>query len=470
MAEHKLRVLLADDEEIVHQTIADYLRDAGHQVDGVREGAAAVQALQAEEYDLALVDMRMPELDGLEVLAWCQEMKPELSVVLITGHGNMEVAVQALRLGAADFLCKPIHLLELDGVLEKAMRLHRLRRDHRRLRGAIRSMQATEQHLSSPLVGQSRAWQQVQADLAQVALTDLTVLILGETGTGKGLAAGAIHTHSPRRAGPFIQVNCGAIPKELVESELFGHERGAFTGAVSRKLGRFELAEGGTLFLDEVGDLPLDSQTALLQFLQEQTFQRVGGKEVLRGDVRIIAATNRDLETAVQQGVFRKDLFYRLNGFVVELPPLRQRQEDIPLLAEYFAGEFARHLNRPVPAIDPEVVVYLQSYDWPGNVRELEHLVQRAVLLCKEGIIRREDLAVPSPVARAEVGTADGMLEVLLKSNNGHPEGDLLERAEEVLLRLALAKAQGNKSQAAALLRTDRKKIERRAKKYQIGE
>ncbi|MBI2506056.1 MAG: sigma-54-dependent Fis family transcriptional regulator, partial [Candidatus Latescibacteria bacterium] len=463
--------LLADDEEIVHQTIADYLRDAGCQVDGVWEGGAAVQALKAAEYDLALIDMRMPELDGLEVLAWCQEMKPELSVVIITGHGNMEVAVQALRLGAADFLCKPIRLLELDGVLAKVARLHRLHRDHRRLRGAIRSMQAAEHLRDQPLfVGQSRALRQVQADLAQVALTDLTVLIQGETGTGKGLAARAIHGQSPRRTGPFIPVNCGAIPKELVESELFGHERGAFTGAVSRKLGKFELAEGGTLFLDEIGDLPLGSQTALLQLLQEQTFQRVGGRKVLRGEARIIAATNRDLEAAVERGEFRKDLFYRLNGFAVELPPLRQRREDIPLLVEYFAGEFARHLDRPTPALDPEVVEYLQAYDWPGNVRELEHLVQRAVLVCKEGIIRREDLAVPPSPFGGEDAPVDGTLEAMLQGGDGSSGGDLLERAEEVVLRLALTRTQGNKSQAAALLRTDRKKVERRARKYRIGE
>ncbi|MBI2504646.1 MAG: sigma 54-interacting transcriptional regulator [Candidatus Latescibacteria bacterium] len=320
------------------------------------------------------------------------------------------------------------------------------------------------------LIGQSRAWRQVQADLAQVALTDLTVLILGETGTGKGLAAGSIHQQSPRRSGPFIQVNCGAIPTELVESELFGHERGAFTGAVSRKLGKFELAEGGTLFLDEIGDLPLGAQAALLQFLQEKTFQRVGGREILTGDVRIIAATNRDLQATMREGEFRKDLFYRLSAFVVELPPLRQRREDIPLLVDYFAGEFARHLDRPAPAIDPEVVEYLQAYSWSGNVRELEHLVQRAVLLCKEGVIHREDVAVPSPVSRAEVATTDGMLETMLQSGNGNPEGDLLERAEEVVLRLALTKAQGNKSKAATLLHTDRKKVERRARKYRLGE
>jgi DNA-binding NtrC family response regulator/ligand-binding sensor domain-containing protein len=329
------------------------------------------------------------------------------------------------------------------------------------------------------LVGRSQALRQVQANLAQVAQTEMTVLILGETGTGKGLAAGAVHAQSLRRGGPFIQVNCGAIPQELVESELFGHEKGAFTGAVSRKLGKFELAEGGTLFLDEIGDLPLDSQRALLQFLQEKTFQRVGGREILRGDVRIIAATNRDLQAAMQRGEFRKDLFYRLSGFVVELPPLRQRREDIPLLVEYFAGEFSRHLNRPAPTIAPDVVEHLLSYGWPGNVRELEHLVQRAVLLCKEGVIRREDVAGVLTAERRHEGVAwngngnldrDGILEMVLQQRPGCQGCDLLEMAEELVLRTAIARSQGNKTRAAALLGTDRKKVERRARKYQIEE
>ncbi len=325
--------------------------------------------------------------------------------------------------------------------------------------------------LTSQFTGQSSALEWVNSQLATVATTNLSVLILGETGTGKGLAARALHALS-KRPGPFIQVNCGAIPMGLVESELFGHEKGAFTGADSRQLGKFELAAGGTLFLDEIGDMPLEMQRVLLQVLQERTFHRVGGRTVLHSDARIITATNRDLAQSVGQGQFREDLYYRLGAFEVRLPPLRQRREDIPQLVAHFAEQFAHHLHRPIPAIDPAALDRLCAYDWPGNVRELEHIVQRAVLLCQQDTIRSRDLAelsvAPSPPATAATPLPSDMLSWLAQQRGNSVGEDLLDNSEELLIRAALAQTNGNKSEAAKLLGTGRKRIERRAKKYGI--
>ena len=326
---------------------------------------------------------------------------------------------------------------------------------------------ALQNFAASDFIGTSPALTQVQEQLAEVAVTDLTVLIQGETGTGKGLAARSVHHLSPRVNDPFIPINCGAIPEGLIESELFGHERGAFTGAVTRQLGKFELAEGGTLFLDEIGDLPLEGQRRLLQVLEERTYQRIGGKEMLVADVRVIAASNRDLERAVAEGGFRQDLYYRLCGFVLRLPPLSRRGQDIPLLVEHFAARFAQHLDRPAPAIDAAAMAWLQDYHWPGNVRELEHLIQRAVLLCRGNRIECDDVAVvPSEATDANTAGGDILEWVQQSSENGL---DVLERAELLLLQAALERSGGNQRQAARLLGVDRKKVERRLQKYGLA-
>ncbi|MBI2502395.1 MAG: sigma 54-interacting transcriptional regulator [Candidatus Latescibacteria bacterium] len=313
-------------------------------------------------------------------------------------------------------------------------------------------------------LGASPALKRIRQQLAEVAAADLTVLIQGETGTGKGVAARTLHALSPRHNGPFIPINCGALPEGLIESELFGHEKGAFTGAHARRLGKFELAQGGTLFIDEVGDLPLEEQRRLLQVLGEGTFQRVGGQEVLHAEVRVVAATNRDLERETQTGGFRQDLYYRLSAFVLHLPPLRQRWQDIPLLVEHFAARYARHLDRPTPAVEPAALAWLEGYSWPGNVRELEHLVQRAVLLCRGDLIRREDVAVVerNPVAQ---GTDRPDLLEWVQQSADRGRG-VLEQAERLLLEAALERAGGNRRQAARLLGVDRKQVERRLQKY----
>lgn len=325
---------------------------------------------------------------------------------------------------------------------------------------------------NSQFTGESSALQWVNSQLATVATTDLSVLILGETGTGKGLAARALHTLS-QRPGAFIQVNCGAIPMGLVESELFGHEKGAFTSADSRQLGKFELAKGGTLFLDEIGDMPLEMQRVLLQVLQERTFHRVGGRNILQSDARIIAATNRDLAKEVNEGQFREDLYYRLGAFEVRLPPLRQRREDIPQLVRHFAEAFAHHLHRLAPTIDSAALDKLCAYNWPGNVRELEHIVQRAVLLCQQDTIRAKDLTELAPIISTTVSETSPLpadaLSWLVQHQTDATNEDLLNSAEELLIKAALAQTDGNKSEAAKLLGTGRKRIERRAKKYGIS-
>ena len=318
--------------------------------------------------------------------------------------------------------------------------------------------------------GESETLQWVNSQLATVAKTEISVLILGETGTGKGLAARVLHALS-QRPGAFIQVNCGAIPQGLVESELFGHEKGAFTGADARQLGKFELAKGGTLFLDEIGDMPLEMQRVLLQVLQERTFHRVGGRTPLHSEARIIAATNRDLAKEVGEGLFREDLYYRLGAFEIRVPPLRQRREDIPQLVAHFATVFAHHLHRPVPTVDPAALEKLCAYDWPGNVRELEHMVQRAVLLCQQDTIRAKDLAdlAPSRPTVPETDASTPVNALTWLAQQPTQGEDLLDSAEELLIKAALAQTGGNKSEAAKLLGTGRKRIERRAKKYDIS-
>lgn len=334
-----LNILLADDEEIVHQTIGDYLRESGHRVDGVRDGQAAWDAIQSQSHDLALVDVRMPGMDGLALLSEAGQLFPDLSVVIITGHANMEIAIEALRLGAADFLTKPIKLVELDAVLEKSVRLGDMRREQRRLRGAIRGLQTTtEQHGSDhAVVGASSHIRHVRAQIRQAVEADCrTILITGETGSGKEVVARAIHFQACSETDPLIAVSCPAFPDSLVESELFGHVRGAFTGATEDRAGCFELADGSTVFLDEIGDLSSVAQSKLLRVLETRKLRRVGASEEISVDVRVIAATNAPLEEMVAARKFRRDLFYRLNVYTIHLLPLRERREDIRPLAEHF--------------------------------------------------------------------------------------------------------------------------------------
>jgi len=408
MAGEPLRILLADDEEIVHQTISEYLVDAGHRVDDVYAGDRALDRLESVDYDLALVDVRMPGLDGLALLEKAQDAAPDVSVVIVTGHGNMDMVIQALRLGAVDFLNKPVKLLELDAVLEKARHVHQLRHDRRQLRGAIRGLQASEGQRAHNrrFVGNSRATRIIHDQIAQAVEAECdTILITGETGTGKEVVARELHFQAASDDCPFIAVNCPAIPEELIESELFGHVKGAFTGATADRAGYFEMADGGTLFLDEIADLSAAAQAKLLRVLETRSLRRVGGTKEIEVSVRVIAASNVDLEEHMEKGTFRPDLYYRLNVFGIELAALRERREDISPLAEHFLEAYASARRRPVAGFADEARQLLEEYDFPGNARELRNLVERAAILSRGEAIGATHLALPSPREGREAGS-----------------------------------------------------------------
>jgi len=398
--EHKLNIILADDEEIVLRTIGDYLRESGHNVEEARDGLVALKLIEAHDFDLALLDVRMPKMDGISLLAKGCAIHPEMSIVIITGHGNMEMAIQALRLGAADFLTKPIKLLELDAVLEKSVRIRELRQDRRHLRETIRGIQAsnTLRAGNRNLVGTSAARRGVREQIRRAVEAGCdTILLTGETGTGKEVVAREIHFQAGSDESPFIAVSCPALPESLVESELFGHAKGAFTGATENRAGYFELADGGTLFLDEIVDLSVSAQAKFLRVLETRTLRRVGGTKESSVNVRVIAATNTPLEELIKEGKFRRDLFYRLNVYSIHLLPLRERREDILPLAEHFLLTYATSRSLEFDGFSPEAKNLLMNYDFPGNARELRNIVERAAILCRSGLILDKHLNLPEP-------------------------------------------------------------------------
>lgn len=411
MSQPNIRVLLVDDEEIIHQTIGDYLRDCGHLVEQAREGVAALKLMAENEYDLSLVDLRMPGMDGMALMHKAQKLQPLMSVVLITGHGTMETVIEALRLGAADFLPKPIKLRELDAVLEKCKQLRELRRERRHLQETIRGLQSSRAlgDGTRGFIGVSTASQRIRDQVKQAVDAQCdTILILGETGTGKEVVAREIHELAGSEESPFIAVSCPALPESLIVSELFGHVKGTFTGAAESRAGYFELADEGTLFLDEVADLSQAAQAALLRVLETRTLRRVGGADEVNVQVRVIAASNVKLEELIERGTFRRDLYYRLNIYTIELPPLRCRPEDIMPLAEHFLAAYATARGFDFTGFDKAAQALLRSYEYPGNARELRNLVERAAILCRSGTVTMEHLYLPestnamrqTPVAR----------------------------------------------------------------------
>ena len=453
--ERSLRVLLVDDEEIVHQTLAGYLRDSGHQVDDAYEAESALTLLEQNDYDLALLDVQMPGMDGLSLLGKVVMLQPELSAVIISGHATMDITIQALRLGAADFLTKPVKLLELDAVLEKAVRIRELRQLQRHLRDTIRRLQASEdqRERNRRLVGLSPATEEVrrQIRMAVEAKCD-TVLILGETGTGKEVVAREIHFLAGPDESPFIAMSCPAIPDTLVESELFGHRKGAFTGATEDKAGYFELANDGTLFLDEIGELSPAAQAKLLRVLETRTLRRVGGSQEIQVALRLIAATNVPLEELVKAGRFRQDLLYRLNVFTIQLLPLRDRRQDIIPLAEHFLSLAMVRRGLPVTGFSPAAQERLLSYDYPGNARELRNLVERAAILCRSGEIQPEHLSLP------ETGTIKTETPSWLKPNT-----------ERDQILSALEQAKWNRREAARTLGMPYSTLRYKMKSLNIG-
>ncbi len=438
-------ILVVDDDQSSRDLLARILTSAGHRVTALSDGREAVAALDAGEHpDLVVSDIRMAEMDGLQVIDAFRERAPDTPVILVTAFGNIDGAVEAIRRGAADYLSKPYDVDAIQIVVARALQHRELAMENRALRRGLR-----DRYRLDNVVGRSEAMLQVYKTAARVASTDATVLIQGESGTGKELVARAIHTASPRASGPFVAVDCGAIAEGVLESELFGHARGAFTGAQVARRGLFEEAHHGTLFLDEIGDIGQNLQARLLRALQEGTIRRVGTNEPIAVDVRIVAATNRDMEAAVKQGSFRADLYYRLHVVSIRIPPLRERREDIPLLAEHFAQ---KHGRAEGSAISPEARELLVAHEWPGNVRELENVIARALALNPSGVVVPEDL--PEAIRAAISSPAKAPLPDV----SDRPSLAELERryATQVLQETG-----GNKTRAAEILGIDRKTLYR---------
>jgi two-component system response regulator AtoC len=440
-------ILVVDDDAVARQLLAEALQKEGYDVDIAGGGADAIALGRRKRFDVVLTDIKMGEVDGLAVLRDFRQRSPETAIVLLTAFGSMDGAVEAIKQGAYDYLAKPFKKEDIKLVVRRSLEHSRLVRENARIREELR-----ERH-GSPLIGSSPAMLEVYTLVARVSPGKSTVLLEGESGTGKELVARAIHTNSPRRDRPFMPVNCAALTETLLESELFGHEKGAFTGAVAAKRGLFEAADQGTLFLDEIGDIGQALQVKLLRVIQEQEVRHVGGTASIKVDVRIVAATNRDLARMVKEGKFREDLFYRLNVVRIVLPPLRERREDIPMLAHHFLQKFSSANGQPVRGFVPETMALLERYHWPGNVRELENVVERTVSLAPGPLIMPDDL--PEAVRKAETGPAGGN-ESLLS----------LDEVEKRHLNRVLRETDGNKVRAAKILGIDRRTLYRMAERF----
>jgi DNA-binding NtrC family response regulator len=436
----KHSILVVEDEKIVRISLTDALKAEGYTVLPVEDGGKAIAALEEAEFSLVITDIRLPEVSGIEILRKCLFEAPSTPVIMMTAFGSIKDAVEAMRIGAFDYMTKPFDLDEMLLTVGKALELQSLTSENIRLKKELSS------YYSAPnIIGESKAMRSIFGLLDKVSRTDSTVLILGESGTGKELIASTIHYQSSRQKKPIIRVNCAALPEELIESELFGYEKGAFTGAAARKPGRFDLADGGTIFLDEIGDLPLLTQTKILRVLEERTFERLGATQSSSVDVRIMAATNKDLEKEIEKGLFREDLYYRLNVIPVVMPPLRKRKDDIPLLINAFARKFNDQMGTDV-SFDAEAIQVLMNYSFPGNVRELLNVIERCIALANETTIKRTDL--PSHIA----GTRNRKTPLLTLQ-------EVTAEAEKNHIAQILRLTNGNRSKASAVLGVSRKTL-----------
>ena len=454
------KILVVDDEAEIRSLLAAVLQSKGYEVVTAEDGAAALEAVPRERPAVILMDLSMPRMNGMDALPELKRLDAELPVIICTAHADLATAVRAMKLGAYDYLTKPFYVELLILTLERAVERHRL---HSRIEELKRQGQGSS---LAERMGGSSAIAQVIRQVAQVAESNFTVLVQGETGTGKELVARAIHQQSPRRQAPFVAVDCGAIPETLVESELFGHERGAFTGAQARREGHFQLAKGGTLFLDEIGNVPLATQAKLLRALEQREVHPLGGARAVTVDARIIAATNSELEESVKAGRFRADLYYRLSEFTIALPPLRSRREDIMHLSQRFLDEVSMELRRPVRRISDEAMQVLLHYDWPGNVRELRNVVRKAALLATD-VVTPEHIPALSASAPAH---SRAVAEPVGEDLSLREVAELAAvQAEREVIRHALQSTKGNKSQAARLLRTDYTTLHAKMKRYGIS-
>ncbi len=454
-ADRPVRVLIVDDDEGHAEALADALEIDGCRCSLAHSGEDAIRLLSEQTFDACLTDLVMPDRSGMDVLREASRLQPECAVLLVTGHESVRTAVEAMREGAADYLAKPVDLAELRTRLSRAVESVRLKRTNTELQRQIDKRFGFE-----GIIGQSPAMQRVFDVLGQVSGTTATVLLLGESGTGKELAARAIHTNSPRAKRHFVAVNCAALSEGLIESELFGHVKGAFTGAHAAKEGRFVYADGGTLFLDEVGDMPLATQAKLLRALETREVVPVGGNAPQKVDVRLVSATNRDLEAMVREGTFREDLLYRLRVVTLRMPALRERRGDLPLLIDHFVHEFARTHARTIRGLSPEARTLLVRYDWPGNVRELRNVLENMVLLARGDVLSAED--VPEPV---QSGTAAGA-----RAGGGFElAGRSLSEVERALIEANLELCEGNREKTAKLLGIGERTLYRKLKEYGLS-
>jgi DNA-binding NtrC family response regulator len=451
MKRDKPSLLIVEDEAKLRRLLELQLADEGFQARTAPDAETGLQLLNKEPFDLVVTDFKLPGMSGLEFLHAVKRIDAGLPVVIMTAYGTVESAVDAMKAGASDYVLKPFSLAELALVIRKELASHQMREENRDLREAL-----GRRYEYKNIVAQSDKMQAVLAMAERVAGTNATVLLGGESGVGKDLIARAIHEHSQRASGPFLKLNSTAIPENLLESELFGYEKGAFSGATSSKPGKFELADKGTLFLDEIGDVPPATQVKLLRVLQEREFERLGGTKTIKVDVRLIAATNRDLRAALEEGTFREDLYYRLNVVAIDIPPLREHKEDIPGLVSFFLDKFARESGKPVHGITPQAMKLLMDFHWPGNVRELENILQRGVTLSAGSTLDVGDIHLDTPRSRA-----DARAPVL-------PEGVTLEQWEDEIIREALRRANGNKSQAARALGLSRNALRYRLSKIGV--
>jgi len=436
------KILIVDDELVVRDSLGKWFASEGYTARPTGSAREALETIQQMEFDIALIDIKMPGMDGMELQARLHDVDPELTVIIMTGYASVETAVQALKHGAYDYITKPVDPDELSHLVANALEHKRARREVVRLRENLQ-----EVFPSTELIGKSAAMKKVTELIEMVAPTEATVLITGESGTGKEVVARAIHAAGPRRYMPMVTIHCGALTETLLESELFGHEKGAFTGAQYRKKGKFEIADGGSVFLDEISDISLKTQTDLLRVLQEKEIVRVGGNQQIKVDFRCIAATNKNLETLVKEGAFRPDLYYRLHVFCIDLPPLRERRDDIPLLVNHFLNKFCMATSRAMPQLSPEALEVLMRHDWPGNVRELENAVERALVVGRGSEIRPADFSFQFQADEPKGGKT-------------------LDDVERAHIERILRETQHNLSRAARILDIDRTTLYNKLRRY----
>jgi two-component system response regulator HydG len=448
----KEKILVVDDEQSHRTMLKAVLGKEGFEVSEADDGTSAVKAVENDTFDLILMDIRMTDMDGIEAITEIKKFSPSIPVIMMTAYASVKTAVEALKSGAYDYLTKPLDMDELKILIRKALNYYHLQKENIFLKERL-----ADRFDFSQIIGRSRAMKELFETLSLIAPSDATVLIYGESGTGKEIVANAIHQNSPRAQKPFIKVNCAALPETLLESELFGHERGAFTGAVTRKAGRFQLADGGSLFLDEISDMSLTTQVKLLRVLQEREFEPLGRTKTVHVDIRLVAATNKDLEAEVKEGQFREDLFYRLNVVPIHLPPLRKRKDDIPLLAEHFFRVYQEKNKSSLKGFLPKTMDVMIRYDWPGNVRELENVVERAVLFSRGEFISPEDLP---PHLQGSEYQEQSLVSV--------PPGITLKDVEKEVILQTLDETKGSRTQTARILGISRKTLQNKLKEYGI--